>query len=584
MSVATRQLVVLGCSAAKTNPEGAVPAINLYDGPAFRVLRAFLRTYRWPDPLSIAVLSAKYGLIGGLAQIVGYDRRMTPGRARELNPTVTATLRKFAADHNRIDLFLGQDYRASISPTASNGTCLPEHHFVDGPIGVKLNYLHNLLHRMPSKRAHRSRHVRKNGPPLYFLPDWDDFVDAEFDFSSDQFSCPTRTGRKEEHTLSLMRPKRIADGVLVSLAQHLGSKGMLKRIHLNSADALAPRSVRSHFKLADDQWAFGDCGAFSYASEDTPTISVEQAVYVYSLYEFDFGASVDHIPLPAIVRDGKKITLTDSERRKRVRLTKENAERFIRLHDEQSANFIPVGVIQGLASKDYAKQVGDYFDMGYRHLALGGLVPRSDSEILEIVQAVSHKLDELHHRPWLHLLGVFRPLLQEQFRRLRVNSFDSATYFRKSWLRSDQNYLGSDGEWYAAIRVPPTGDPRTLIRLKDSGISERRIHSLQRAALRSLHRYDHGKITLSDCLHAVGAYDSLLFREEAKEKKMLDAYRRTLKDKPWKQCDCNVCRDLGIDVVIFRGLNRNKRRGAHNTLMLFEAVKTASRQHGAVVE
>lgn len=572
MSVATRQLVVLGCSAAKTNAEGPIPAINLYDGPAFRVLRAFLRTYRWPDPLSIAVLSAKYGLIGGLAHIVAYDRRMTPDRARELNPTVTATLRKFATDHNRVDLFLGYDYRASISPNSSKGTPLPEHHFIDGSIGVKLNYLHNLLHRMPSKRAHQSRRVRRNGPPMYFLPDWDDFVDAEFDFSSDKFSCPERKGRKEEHTLALMRPKRIADGVLVSLAQHLGSKGMLKRIDLNSADALAPRSVRSHFKLTDDQWAFGDCGAFSYASEETPTITVEQAVYVYSLHEFDFGASVDHIPLSAVVRDGKKVPLTDTERRKRVQLTKDNAGRFIRLHGEQSANFIPVGVIQGLSPKDYAKQVGEYFDMGYRHLALGGLVPRSDSEISAIVEAVSNKLSEVRHRPWLHLLGVFRPLLQDQFRRLGVNSFDSATYFRKSWLRSDQNYLGSDGEWYAAIRVPPAADPRTLIRLKDSGATERRIRSLERTALRALHRYDRGEITLNTCLKAVGAYDSLLIREEAKETRMLDAYRRTLEDKPWKKCTCNVCRDLGIDVLIFRGLNRNKRRGAHNTLQLYSRV------------
>ncbi|HEU5409370.1 MAG TPA: tRNA-guanine transglycosylase DpdA, partial [Nitrospira sp.] len=554
---------------AKTSPEGTIPAINLYDGPAFRVLRAFLRAHRWPDPLSIAVLSAKYGLIGGLAQISPYDRRMTPARARELNPGVTATLHKFAVDHKRIDLILGFDYRASLSLDSPNGPRLPEHHFVEGPIGIKLNYLHSLLHRMPRQKAHHPRHVAYNRRPMYFLPDWDDFVDTGFDFSSDRFSCPQRVGRKEQHTLALMRPDRIADGVLVSLAQHLGTKGMLKRIHLNSADALAPRSVRSHFKLTQDQWAFGDCGAFSYASEETPSISVEQAVYVYNLYEFDLGASVDHIPLPEVIRDGKRVSLTDGERRQRIRLTRDNADRFISLHREKSANFIPVGVIQGVTAKDYAKQVGDYFDMGYRHLALGGLVPRSDSEILAIVQAVSQKFNELRHRPWLHLLGVFRPLLQERFRTLRVNSFDSATYFRKSWLRSDQNYLSSDGEWYAAIRVPPTTDPRTLLRLKDSGISERRIRSLEHAALRSLHRYDRGEITLRKCLNAVDAYDSLLIREEAKEKKMLDAYRRTLESKPWKTCDCNVCRDLGINVLIFRGLNRNKRRGAHNTLQLY---------------
>jgi len=580
MGTVSKRLVVLGCSASKTATEGVVPAINLYDGPSFRVLRAFLREYRWPAPLSVAVLSAQYGLIGGLAHISTYNRRMTPDRALELSPIVRSSLQRLAVDHRQVDLILGEDYRASLSLASHKLAGFPKHRFAVGPIGMKLNYLHNILHRMPRREAHRPRHPSRSGRPLYFLPDWDDFVDAEFDFSSDSFSSLYRQNRHEEHTVSLMGPERICDGVLVSLAQHLGSKGMLRRIGLDSPDALAPRSVRSRFKLKADQWAFGDCGAFSYASEDVPSIGVEQAVHVYNLYEFDLGASVDHIPLPVIVCDGKKIALTEAERRKRIRLTRDNAERFISLRNAHSARFIPVGVIQGITARDYASQVGDYFDMGYRYLALGGLVPRSDPEILEIVNEVSRGLSRLRERPWLHLLGVFRPLLQEHFRRLGVNSFDSATYFRKAWLRSDQNYLGADGEWYAAIRVPLTRDPRTLARLKDSGVSEGRIRRLEQAAMDVLHRYDRGAATLAECLRAVSAYDSLLVRNEAMGKNLLDAYRRTLERKPWKTCGCNVCQEIGIDVILFRGLNRNKRRGAHNTLQRNRRINDAAVRTG----
>lgn len=72
-----KQLVVLGCSATKVEAEKPLPAINLYDGLFFRVLRSFLRDYHWPVlrdyhwpvPLSVAVLSAKYGIIGGLSHI-----------------------------------------------------------------------------------------------------------------------------------------------------------------------------------------------------------------------------------------------------------------------------------------------------------------------------------------------------------------------------------------------------------------------------------------------------------------------------------------------------------------------------------
>jgi len=79
-----KQLVVLGCSATKVVTQGSLPAINLYDGPTFRVLRSFLRDYYWPQSLSVAVLSAKYGIIGGLSHITTYDQRMTSDRAAEL--------------------------------------------------------------------------------------------------------------------------------------------------------------------------------------------------------------------------------------------------------------------------------------------------------------------------------------------------------------------------------------------------------------------------------------------------------------------------------------------------------------------
>ena len=50
-STVAKRLVVLGCSATKIQADSALPAITLYDGPTFRVLRAFLLAYRWPWPV-----------------------------------------------------------------------------------------------------------------------------------------------------------------------------------------------------------------------------------------------------------------------------------------------------------------------------------------------------------------------------------------------------------------------------------------------------------------------------------------------------------------------------------------------------
>jgi hypothetical protein len=570
-----RSLVVLGCTATKVETEGVLPAVHLYDGPTFRVLRSFLRENRWPGSLSLAVLSAKFGLIGGLAQIPYYNRRMTTTRAINLNPSVTASLQKLQANHGVVELVMGQDYLDSIDLqlAQTSGTTF---RFADGAIGMKLNHLHDLLREMPHERKYLRRPIARPTRPLYFLPDWDDFLDVNYDFDSDAFSTPDRSSRKEEHSIALMRPHRLCDGVLVSLAQNLGTKGLLKHIGHTDAGSLAPKSVRNHFKLAENQWAFGDCGAFSYVNEEVPTISVEQAVSLYDLYEFDYGASVDHIPLPEIERDEKRLKLSTGEMRGRIRLTRRNAEKFIRTHRERGASFVPVGVIQGLDSLDFARQVDDYVDMGYTHIALGGLVPRSDSVIREIVEMVSRRTLRMRKPPWIHLLGVYRPELQNDFRRFGVNSFDSATYFRKAWLRSDQNYIAASGEWYAAIRVPPTRDARTLARLKESGLREERIKRLEQLAIAELHAYDRGGTTLDRCLTVIRDYDRLLTRAEDLDMHLKESYRRTLSEKPWKRCKCSVCKTIGIDVVIFRGLNRNKRRGAHNTLMLYQALHQQS--------
>src|SRR5262249_31398958 len=158
----------------------------LYDGPFFRVLRSFLRDYHWPLPLSVGVLSAKYGMIGGLSHVTGYDQRMTRERATELAASVSKTLQEWSCSHQRIDLIIGQDYVRSIEPTLLSAN-RPFMKLVEGPIGVKLNRLHGMLRAMGRIRKLAPKQVVNRGRPLYFLPDWDDFLDVDYDFTTDTF-------------------------------------------------------------------------------------------------------------------------------------------------------------------------------------------------------------------------------------------------------------------------------------------------------------------------------------------------------------------------------------------------------------
>jgi hypothetical protein len=51
---------------------------------------------------------------------------------------------------------------------------------------------------------------------------------------------------------------------------------------------------------------------------------------------------------------------------------------------------------------------------------------------------------------------------------------------------------------------------------------------------------------------------------------LLDEYRELLNARPWERCDCPICEEYGIEVAIFRGNNRNRRRGFHNTRRFYD--------------
>ena len=68
---------------------------------------------------------------------------------------------------------------------------------------------------------------------------------------------------------------------------------------------------------------------------------------------------------------------------------------------------------------------------------------------------------------------------------------------------------------------------------------------------------DYSKIILTDHTN--------LYKDNSVQLEYLHkAYKKLLEDKPWEKCDCQVCKKCGILMSIFRGSNRNKRRGMHN--------------------
>ena len=110
-----RRLLVLACSARKRHDAGNLPAVDRYDGPAFRVLRKFLADAA--DPPDVLVLSAGYGLIPSAREVPDYDRRLTPGDADALRPGVLLALGEALAGMPcaEVALCLGRDYLRAVA-------------------------------------------------------------------------------------------------------------------------------------------------------------------------------------------------------------------------------------------------------------------------------------------------------------------------------------------------------------------------------------------------------------------------------------------------------------------------------------
>lgn len=94
----------------------------------------------------------------------------------------------------------------------------------------------------------------------------------------------------------------------------------------------------------------------------------------------------------------------------------------------------------------------------------------------------------------------------------------------------------------------------------------------EKLALETVRGLDAGTASGDDALNAVMDYHQFLLRGEgtdmqAQEKELKKTellVSRTIKDLPWKNCTCDICRNIGVEVIIFRSSNRNKRRGFHN--------------------
>jgi queuine/archaeosine tRNA-ribosyltransferase len=410
----------------------------------------------------------------------------------------------------------------------------------------------------------------------FFFPDAQDMIDPGFDFAREAYR-PGRVRQRDDQYAHEFFPDPPYDGLLVSRAIVEGKGGGDEEKKYTDAQRhrLLREGVRNFFRVGDRPLqVLGDCGAFSYLREKVPPVTPDEVIDFYEACGVDLGASVDHVILgyqPDSDRTLPGIDAVPEDWRTRQEITLELAAEFRRRHTGRHCRFEPIGVAQGWSPASYARSVECLQAMGYRKVGLGGMVPLKTPEILACLEAAAGV-----RRPdtEFHLFGVTRCERVPQFQEYGVTSFDSTSPLKQAFMDDRDNYY-TPHRTYIAVRVPQVEKhPKLQRRIRSGEIDQAEATRLERACLAALDAYGRGQAALEDVLALLRAYESI----HDGQKDRTAQYREVLRDRPWESCPCAVCqrlreRGMGIQVVIFRRAERNRRRGFHNLWLMYRQLQ-----------
>ena len=391
----------------------------------------------------------------------------------------------------------------------------------------------------------------------FYFPDSQDQIDPAFDFMAEERSL-FRVRQRDDRYAHEVHKKPAYSGILVSktIVDGIGGAGRYTAAQRNRLYRIG---VRDFFRLdtckGEPLKSMGDCGAFSYAALPKPPFKPDAVIDFYEGCGFDQGIAIDHVIFgyrPESDTDGE----VDPAWVERQELNVELAESFLERWGARGCGFEPVGVAHGWSPGSYADSVARLQGLGYRRIALGGMVPLKTMQIIDCLEAID---DVREADATLHLLGVTRTETITSFAGYGVTSFDSTSPFRQAFKDDKDNYHWK-GRTYTALRIPQVeGNAKLSARIRAGHIDQGQARALEQHALRAVREYDEERTSIMSVLSAIRAYDELQGRKDLTER-----YRETLEDRPWKRCRCGVCASAGVEVILFRGTERNKRRGFHN--------------------
>jgi hypothetical protein len=154
---------------------------------------------------------------------------------------------------------------------------------------------------------------------------------------------------------------------------------------------------------------------------------------------------------------------------------------------------IPMATIHGMDDEERVCNALKLLDMGYRHLAMGGLAARASQP--KVVMAAVERLRDVTKGAWLHVLGLSSPKYMAKWAGIGVESADGSSHFKQAFTGGA--FFSQDGASltkYQASRpgeaVPediPTCDCLACSKLRGEGVDTRTYGSNENNMGRAAH-------------------------------------------------------------------------------------------------
>jgi hypothetical protein len=124
----------------------------------------------------------------------------------------------------------------------------------------------------------------------FYIPDWDDHVDGDYDFVTDEHSAVENSARDNQFIWDIFGEQEVpVDGVLLSRDQVTKSKQLRERLEAHGIYG-DPR-----LRVPKDLPTISDCGAWGYKELPLPPYGNDEMLEFYDTVDVTTGVTIDHL-------------------------------------------------------------------------------------------------------------------------------------------------------------------------------------------------------------------------------------------------------------------------------------------------